>query len=114
MINLIIAILIIFPLILIGNVLLFHLFIKRAIKKFVIPFLKNKGYLLTDYKWVGFFGCGDFRNEQMEFALFKTGPNSISIFSYIYYKGLDNTKRATIKIDVVSLSIAKVTYSNEI
>lgn len=110
----IVAILMIFPLILVGNLLLFRLFIKSAIKRFVIPFLGNKGYLLVDYKWVGFFDCGDFKNEQMDFALFKTGPKSISIFSYIYYKDLDNTKRATIKINVESLSVVNVIYSSEI
>jgi hypothetical protein len=97
-----------------GNLFLIKLYIKKSTKRFVIPILESKGYLLTDYKWVVFWGDGDFKNEQMNFALFKTGLNSISIFAYIYYKGSDNIKRITIKIDIVSLSIDNVTYSSEI
>jgi hypothetical protein len=103
-----------FLLLLIGNLLLFYLIISTAIERFVIPYFYNKGYSLIDYKWVGFLGTGDFKNEEMDFALFKTGLNSISIFSYIYYKDSDRTRRTTIKIDVVGLSIANVTYSYDI
>jgi len=110
-----IAIILIFPMVLALNLLFIYLFTRRAVKQFVIPALTSKGYVFVSYKWVGFFACGDFKNDRMNFAFFKTGTNSISIYAYIYYKdGDSNDKRITIRIDVESLSIDKVNYSAEI
>ena len=111
---LIAAIILIIPLVLLLNVLLFHFLIKKAIKAFVKPELARKGLIFMGYKWVGFLGCGDFKNEQMEFALFKTSLNSISIYSFIDYKDFDNIKRVTVKINVLGLSVGNVIYSNDL
>ena len=96
------------------NVLLFHFLIKKAINLIVKPELANKELFFVDYKWCGFFDCGDFKNEQMEFALFKTSLNSISIYSFIDYKDFDNIKRVTVKINVLGLSVGNVIYSNDL
>ena len=109
-----VAILLVFPLIFTGNILFTYVFIKKAIRSFVIADLKNKGYLFVNYKWTGLFNHGDFENKQDFFAFFKTSLNSISIFSYIYYKDSEETKRMTIKIKVVDLSIDTVVYSRVI
>lgn len=101
-------------LLIILNILFFYLFIRIAVKRCVEPYLNSKGYTLVNYKWAGFWDTGDFKNEQLSFALFKTGPKFISIFSYVYFNDLYITKRTTIKIDLVGLSIVKVTYSNNI
>ena len=100
------------PLVILLNVILFYVLIKIAIKRFVKPELERKQLLFVDYKWVGFWGCGDYKNESIEFALFKTGLNTISIYSYIYYKDSDCPKRTTIKIYITGFNIDRVEYRN--
>ena len=95
------------------NVLLFYLHIKTAIRKFVKPELEQKGLKYVDYKWTGFWECGDFR-DRIEFALFKTGLNTTSVYSYVYYKSDGITKRVTIKIYLINSIIHKVVYSDKL
>lgn len=102
-----------FPLIILLNVLLFHLLIRSAVKRIVKPALANEYLTYVDYKWVGFWGCGDFKHGTMDFALFKTGVNTLLIYSYIYYKDAEEIKRITIKINVAGLSVDNVEYSDQ-
>ena len=95
------------------NVLFLHLKIKRAVRKFVKPELEKNGLIYVDYKWTGFWECGDFK-DKIEFALFKTGWNTSSIYSFIYYNEGGMTKRVTIKIYFVDLTVDRVLYSNEL
>jgi hypothetical protein len=91
--------------------------IKQAIKKFVNPELSSKDMVFVNYKWPGFFSKGDFRDGNTAFfALFSTGLNRTSIYSYIYYKDLKVglIKSVTIKICRVSSSIENVVYSSDI
>ena len=76
------------------NILLFQLWIKSAIKRIVKPALENNHLNYIGYKWVGFWGCGDFKYDKMDFALFKTGMNTSSIYSYLYYKDLQINKKS--------------------
>jgi len=99
------------------NIIVFHLTIKRAIKKFVNTELASKDMVFIDYKWPGFFSRGDFKDGALAFnALFKTGLNTTSIYSYIYYRDLKSglSNRVTIKIDVIGISIENVVYSSDI
>jgi hypothetical protein len=94
------------------NVLLFHLHIRTAIKQIVKPELQRNGLTYVDYKWCGFWGCGDFK-DNIEFALFKTGLHTTSIYSFIYYNDGEKTKRITIKINRKDFSATQVLYSNK-
>ena len=98
-------------------VIYFHTTIRRAIKEIVNPLLIAKGMSYIDYKWPGFFSRGDFEvgNKAIK-DMFKTGLNSVSVYSFIYYKDLklDANKSITIRIDVMGLLIENVTYSNQI
>ena len=99
--------------VLLMNVLLLYLKIKVAIRKFVKPELEQKRLTYVNYKWTGLWGCGDFKDE-MEFALFKTGLHTASVYSYIYYKSAGTTKRVTIRIDLINEVIDKVLYSDKL
>ena len=95
------------------NLLLIYSHIRTAVRKFVKPELEKNGLTYIDYKWTGFWGSGDFK-DKIEFALFKTGWNTTSVYSFIYYKNARVTKRVTIKINLINLIIDKVLYSNEL
>ena len=106
-----------FILIIAGNVIVFHILIKRAIKDFVNPALSSKNMVFINYKWPGFFSKGDFKDGDIALnALSNTGLNRTSIYSYIYYKDLKGglIKSVTIKIYRVSSSIENVVYSSDI
>jgi len=106
-----------FVLIIAGNVIVFHILIKQAIKDFVNPVLASKNMIFVNYKWPGFFSKGDFKDGDAALnALFNTGLNRTSIYSYIYYKDLKIgiIKSITIKIYRVSSSIESVVYSSDI
>ena len=112
--TLIIAASVLLPFIILANVALFHLLVKTAIRRIVKPELEKRNLTYVSYKWAGFWSCGDFRNDSMDFALFKTGLNTISIYSYVYYKDSDEIKKITIKIYIVGVGVNKVEYSNTI
>ena len=101
------------PSIIFLNVVLFHMQIKRAIKRVVKPALEKSQLTYVGYKWAGFWSCGDFKNDSMDFALFKTGLNTTSIYSYLYYKDSDVNKKITIKIYLIGFEIDKVEYSGK-
>ena len=104
--------------IIVVNIIVFHIMIKRAIKDFVNPFLSSKNKIFVSYKWAGFLSKGDFKDGQnpLDALLFNTGLNRTSIYSYIYYKDLncELIKRITIKIYRVSGSVKDVIYSSDI
>ncbi|MES2426706.1 MAG: hypothetical protein V4560_07010 [Bacteroidota bacterium] len=102
------------PIIILLNVLLFHVLIRSAIKRTVKPALEKNQLVFVDYKWVGFWDCGDFKNDSMDFALFKTSLNTLNIYSYLFYKDLDVIKRITIKIYVEGLRVTEVEFSSNL
>jgi hypothetical protein len=108
--------LLVFVLIIVGNVTVFHLVIKQAIKKFIDPALSSKNMVFISYKWAGFFSPGDFaKGEKALNALFSAGLNRVPIYSYIYYRHLKvgMVKSVTIKIYRIGGSIEDVVYSSD-
>lgn len=97
------------------NVFIVSYTIKRALKKYIIPKLQERGLLLESYKWVGLLKFGDFKNEKHVLRpSIGGGSPMISIYIYIYYKDLETRKRITVRIDTLFLFIRKVAYSTEI
>jgi CDP-diglyceride synthetase len=90
--------------------------INRALKKFVIPLLKNKGLVFVRYKWVGPFGTGDFEENTIVIRpSMSFGGLYVSIYMYIYYYSELNVKnRITVRIDTLFLFIKKVVFSEEL
>ncbi len=106
----------IFIVVILLNIFIAKYIIKRAVKRFVIPTLENKGLVFKDYKWVSFFQFGDFKDEKVAFRPSLTGGSPyISLYVYIYYMDSDSkNKRITIRIDTLFLFIRKVEYSSEL
>jgi len=104
------------------NILIVRLIIKRALRKYIKPDLDKKELYFISYKWVIFFGIGDFTRENDSDA-----PNNgywggaggrspfLSIYIYIYYYNSHNIdKRVTARIDTLFFFIRKVKYSSEL
>jgi RHS repeat-associated protein len=105
----------VFFIVIILNIYQTKYLIKRALKRFVIPKLKEKGFTFKGYRWVGFFKFGDFKDEVITLRpSFTGGSPFLSIYVYIYYIDTDLEKRITVKIDTLFLFIKKVSYSSEL
>lgn len=97
------------------NVLICRAIIKAALRKYIEPLLKEKGLAFVDYKWAGLFSSGDFKENQIQLTFASTnGRVSNSIYTYVYYRDLNDTKRITVRIDTTFLIIKKIAYSTEI
>ena len=106
----------IFPLVISLNVLMYRGIVKKALRKYIEPKLKERGLLFIDYKWPGLFSNGDFDDDTLTLTMMnKNGNVSNSTYAYIYYKGEENeTKKITVRIDRKFWIIDKITYSSEL
>ena len=96
------------------NILIVRLFIKRGLRKFIIPKLQSYGLTYIDYEWAGLFSSGDFKQNTIIFRpSFGNGTPNISIYIYVDYKDPDKKKRITARIDTFTFFITKVVYSGE-
>lgn len=108
-------IILIFPVVIGLNIFIGRAIIKTALRKYIEPKLKENGLLFVDYKWAGLFSSGDFKDNQLQLSFMgKNGNISNSIYAYIYYKDLNNTKKITVRIDTTFLFIQEVAYSAEL
>jgi hypothetical protein len=104
----------IFPVVISVNVLMYISVVKKAIRKDIEPELKEKGLYYIEYKWPGLFSNGDFKEDNLPLKFMsKNGKASNSFYAYIYYKAGSKTKRTTVRIDTIFWSIDKIAYSSE-
>ncbi len=104
----------IFPVIAFVNVLIYRIIVRKALKKYIEPQLKEKGLLFISFKWPGLFSNGDFKNDTLTLTVMnKNGKVSNSVYAYIYYKDLSDIKRITTRIDTKFGIIDSITYSSE-
>ena len=107
-------IVLIFPTLVGINVLIYNLTIKKALRKFIEPKLRENGYAFTEYKWPGLLSNGDFKSDDITFTMMnKNGKMFNSMYAYIFYKKGKETKKITARIDTTLLFINKVVYSSE-
>lgn len=96
-------------------ILLIRSIFSRSVRKYIIPDLNRKGYTFIKYKWIGFIGTGDFKENNF----FLGGPFSLrgspflNLYIYVFYKDNGVDRRLTAKIDTLFLVIRKVTYSDK-
>ena len=85
--------------------------IYKSKRKFIIPFLEKKGWMLQEVKHVGFFNTGDFKTE-IGFGFSSEMGNIINhTYAYVLAKDTDGkTIRFTVKIITVFLFIKTVEY----
>ncbi len=106
-------IILLFPFIISVNVLIYRAMVKKAIRKYIEPKLKEKGLLFINYKWPGLLSTGDFDNG-WNITLNTGGNTSQSVYVYIYYEDSSGAKRITARIDTTLWFINSVTYSSEL
>jgi len=114
MYKIIILIIILFSTIILVNVYAFKYIVNKAIRKFIKPKLQSAALTLTNYKWLGLFNHGDFKDDK--FILFpglKGGYPVISTYINIYYDEALIEKKATVRIDTFFVFIVSVLYSTE-
>lgn len=97
------------------NAFLIRYVINKAIRKFINPNLQAKGVTFVDYKWLGFFNHGDFKNDKFILIPSLTFGNPvISTYVDIYYLETTMKKKLTVRIDTSFVFIRRVLYSSEI
>jgi hypothetical protein len=105
----------IFPLIIGLNILIYRLIVKKALRKFIEPKLSEKGLTFVEYKWPGLLSNGDFKADDISLTIMnKNGNVSNSSYAYIFYKDGNKTKKITARIDTTFWFINRVIYSSEI
>ena len=103
------------PTIIVLNVLLYHIIVRRALKKYIKPKLKDNGFTFLNYKWPGLFSNGDFKNDKITLTVMsKNGSVVSSTYAYIYYHKFNDTKKVTVRIGTTFLIIYKVDFSSEL
>jgi hypothetical protein len=76
--------------------------------------LQSAGLTFTDYKWLGFFNHGNFKNDR--FILLpsvKGGYPVIATYIDVFYHEVSNQKKVTVRIDTFFIVIVRVLYSTE-
>jgi hypothetical protein len=106
----------IFPVIIGLNILIYRLVVNKALKKYIKPMLVEKGLIFIEYKWPGLLSNGDFKPDDISFTIVNTNGNiSNSKYAYIFYKKASEIKKITVRIDTMFLFIInKVAYSSDI
>ena len=88
--------------------------IKKALRDYIEPKLKKRGFTFIYYEWPDLFSNGDFEDDSLMVTIINLrGRVSYSTYVYIYYKEFDGTKRVTARIDTTFYSIDEVVYSSE-
>ncbi|WP_166094889.1 hypothetical protein [Mucilaginibacter inviolabilis] len=104
-----------FTIIILLNIYALKHVISKAIEKFIKPKLQDKGYGYIDYKWLGFFNHGDFKNDKLILVPgSKFGSSIISTYIDIYYSEQAINKKITVRIDSTLVFIKKVLYSKQL
>jgi hypothetical protein len=107
-------IVLLFPAVIGLNMLIYNVIVKKALRKFIEPKLKEQKLTFIEYKWPGLLSYGDFKSDGITFTFMnKNGKPFNSIFTYIFYRKENETKKVTVRIDTTFLVITKVVYSSE-
>jgi hypothetical protein len=94
------------------NLLIYKLIIIYSVRKFIKPFLKEKGLEFIDYNFVGFFSKGNFGKQKLAFRFIPINGNIFGVtYVYIYAKKNNKTIKFTAKITSIFLYVKKVEYS---
>ena len=93
--------------------------INRALRKFIIPALKEKGFTYQSYKSVGLFSIGDFtriNDDGMEFTFIISNGGSPyhSFYFNVFYTTATGNTHVTAKVNTFLFFIQKIKYSSEL
>lgn len=94
-----------------GNILIYKLLIKAAIRKKIIPYLKQNNCEYVKLYSEGFFDKGNFKNDKSKWVYSQTGYSQISIYKELFYKNQKGiTKKISIRIDSLLMFVTNVSY----
>lgn len=109
--QLIILILSLVSFVLFINIFIYKRLIKVAIRKKIIPYLKQNNCEYIKLYSEGFFDKGNFKNDKSKWVYNQTGQSSISIYKQLFYKNQKGvTKHISIRIDTLFMIVTNVSY----
>ena len=97
-----------------ANIYFAKFFVRKALKKFVIPDLEIRGYKLTDHEWLGLFNSGNFKNDGWIQIRVPGSWTLTAIFANVDYDTDAGSRRVTIRIGVSLFVVEEVAYSHEL
>ena len=88
--------------------------IKRTIRKYIIPTLKDKGFIYLGYEFDSLSQSKNFNdgNSRRDFSLRMSRIPRIPIYIIIKYKSGEEERTVVARIDNTALIIRKVVYNN--
>jgi len=95
------------------NILIHQLIVMKASRKFIKPFLNQKGIRFIKTEYVGFLKTGDFKESEFTLRPFMLGHPVNTTYVYVYYsseKEITKIKRMTAKINSIFFFIRNVEY----
>lgn len=96
------------------QMLIYRIILKNALRKYIEPKLKEKGFIFINYKWPGILSNGDFEPDDIKLTVMnKNGSASQSYYAYVFYKDSNETKKITARINTAIWSIDSVVYSSD-
>lgn len=108
-------VILIVPIVIALNLFLYQMIVRKALRKYIRPKLKENNLTFINYKWPGLFSNGDFKDDKLALTVMgKNGSIVNSTYAYIYYNKLNETKKVTARIDTTFFKICKVHYNSEL
>lgn len=96
------------------NIVIYKVILRKALRKFIVPYLNDLGYHLERTKFIGLFGTGDLKRKVFSVRpLMPTGSPVISMYIYLYIRSEAGVaKRITARLTSIFLWVKSVEYSN--
>jgi hypothetical protein len=96
------------------QMLIYRLIVKSALRRYIEPKLKEKGFIFTSAKWPGFLSNGEFKDDDITLTLMnKNGNVSNAIYTDIFYNDGNESAKISARIETTFWRIKSVVYSSE-
>ena len=97
---------------LLGNFLVYKMVVVSALRKFIKPYIQERGWHFVKYRFVGLLNCGDFEKKRFVIRPVPRMGNIVNnAYIYVYATKSENTRfRFTAKITSFFLLVRKVEY----
>lgn len=93
------------------------LIVRRALRKFIVPDLTQRGYRLDKVKVLSFLSKGQFKKEKLHLRPFTLGYPVHSRYLNLDYSSLENDRKnlqVTARVSVFLVFVYKVEYSHSL
>ena len=94
-----------------GNILIYKLLVRAAIRKKIIPYLSLHNCEFVKLYSEGFFDTGNFKNDKAKIFMSKTGSSKLPIYKQLFYKNSQGKeKQISIRIDTLFMIVTNIAY----